>query len=350
LNTRWLPSTSILKAAFYMIDVAEYGVSNLRMTLRMIAQEAMSRKWQAMLYRPESAHMRLIRPDKKVIEMFGSAPDITSYVAARTADDKFLTNIILSEHALPIIPSKLVASHETGEEFAQQLFKEGKQCVVKPSNGSHGDGITTGITDLAQLHRGLIAARKYSDLVLVQEYLQGVIDIRVLCINYKAVATLIRRPARVRGDGHSTVAQLIAVENTDARRGVNYAKELNLISLQAAERFLGSHLQDVPSANEWYQVTGTANVGTGGETIDVTDDLPDFLIEMAEKAAASMKIKVCGVDFLLQKFPSRVATIEQLKPAITEVNKAPALYIHETPTEGTPRPVISELIDYLETL
>ncbi|MDB5175612.1 MAG: Cyanophycin synthetase [Candidatus Saccharibacteria bacterium] len=333
-----------------MIDVADYGVENLRMTLRMIAEEALGRGWQAFLYRPGSAHMRLIRPDSKVIEMFGSAPDTTSYVASHMADDKYVTNIKLAEQNLPIIPSELVRKGETGQEFVQKLFNQGKQGVVKPSNGSHGQGITTGIRDDEQLQEALAAARQYSGVVLAQEYLQHRVDIRVLCINYKVVAALIRRPARIQGDGHSTVAELIAVANTDPRRGLNYAKELNMIDMIAAERFLGDRLRSVPAEGEWYQAVGTANVGTGGETIDVTADMPDFLIGLSEKAAKAMQLPVCGVDFLLQGLPTLDATAQQLDPMITEVNKAPALYIHETPTEGSIQPVIADLFDYLETV
>lgn len=96
---------------------------------------------------------------------------------------------------------------------------------------------------------------------------------------------------------------------------------------------------------------GVANYGAGGETVDVTDDIPAWLIEDAERAARECGLVVAGVDFMIARVPRPDMTKEELAPAITEVNKAPLLTMHDTPTRGRgDRGATTAFMDYLATL
>jgi cyanophycin synthetase len=55
---------------------------------------------------------------------------------------------------------------------------------------------------------GLHAAKKYGRGVIVEKFITGK-DHRVFVVNYKFVAAAIRKPAAVKGDGKSTIQQLI---------------------------------------------------------------------------------------------------------------------------------------------
>ena len=69
--------------------------------------------------------------------------------------------------------------------------------------------------------------------------------------------------------------------------------------------------------------------------------------EQAEKAARATQLPSVGVDFLVSAMPQKTITTEDQHPVIVEVNKCPALFLHETPTHGKPRPVIAAYLDYL---
>jgi len=147
------------------------------------------------------------------------------------------------------------------------------------------------------------------------------------------------------------VRELIGIANRSESRGRGYTTQLNQLPLAAAENFLGeAGMARVPAQDEWVQVVGTANVGTGGETQDVTTDIPDWLKQLAEKTARVMGLPVCGVDFLLSSWPHQGSTQAQLRPVVIELNQCPSLFIHELPVHGQPQPVVAAFLDYLETI
>jgi cyanophycin synthetase len=70
------------------------------------------------------------------------------------------------------------------------------------------------------------AAKKVSNSVIVEKYIVGE-DFRLLVINYKLVAAAKRTAAHVKGDGKSTIQQLIDKVNEDPRRGYGHEKVLD---------------------------------------------------------------------------------------------------------------------------
>jgi cyanophycin synthetase len=316
----------------------------------MIIEESLARGWKTELYTAQSPHLRLGRIDGSSIEIFSSLPSTTSFAAARLCDDKFLTHLALLEVGLPVLPTYLCYREDEARIAARAVLDAADAYVVKPLDASHGNGVTVGLTSLDALAEPLQAAQVFSPSVIIQACQPDAIDIRVLCINNKFVAALERIPARVMGDGLQTIEELIITENAKTTRGDCYTTELTTIPIESARLFLGDTITAVPPKGEWIQVLGTANVGTGGETRDITDELPQWLIKMSEKAAKTLSLATCGVDFLLDKAPEVTHTPQTLKTSITEVNKAPSLFIHERPNHGTPRPVVAAYLDYLATV
>lgn len=319
-----------------------------RLSIRMILEEALSRGWQAQAYRHNDSHAILTRPDGKELSIFSSCPPTTSYFAAHVADDKFLTHTVLEDAKLPVLATYRCETEDQARKAVQMIITSGKKYVVKPLDAGHGNGITVGLKDIEQLPGALAFANQFSKVVIIQTYQESPIDLRVLCIGYKVAAILERIPARVKGDGIHTITELIDIENK--QRGAQYTADLSVIPLDRAQSFLGGAAQSIPTSDEVVPVLGMANLGMGGEGHDVTQEVPTELIEMAEKAARVMQLPVCGVDFLVSKVPNKNDSIEVLSPSITEVNKCPALFMHEHPKHGEGRNVTRLYIDYLATL
>lgn len=334
-----------------MIDLAITGTVDLRLTSKLIAEEALRRGWKAESYYLGSVHMRLTRLDGKVLKIYSATPPTTSYAAASLANDKYATHLLLESRGLPVLDTFLVPATSTEvRQAAQQLLHQGKRCVLKPLDSGHGNGVTVAIDSLNAVDDAADYAGRFSDKLLVQECYEEPVDIRVTCINYVPVGAVVRIPARVQGDGQHTTAELIDIANSNGERGERYSLPLNKIPKDLAQRYLGDALSRTPGGGEWVQVLGTANVGTGGETQDVTAELPDWLTAMAEDAAHAAELPVCGVDFLVARHPSVEATTADLRPVIIELNKCPSLFLNEKPTHGQAVPVVGLYLDYLSTL
>jgi len=319
-----------------------------RLTVRLIAQEALHRGWRVFTPVVDSSHIILERSDGSKLPIFSACPPTTSYEAAHAADDKFITHEILASAGLPLLQTFRCRTDGEVAVAVQKIIAAGKRYVLKPLDAGHANGITVRLHTLDQLPPALAYAREYSDVVIVQEYVNRPIDLRVLCINGKAVGVLERIPARVTGDGAHTIAELVATQNL--QRGEAYTQNLSQIPEARVRAFLGDAIHDVPKDGEVVSVLGTANIGMGGESRDVTDEVPQWLLDMAVRAAVAMRLPVCGIDFLISQDPSAHMTIDDLQPAITEINKCPSLYIHDRPMHGQPRPAIVAYVDYLATL
>lgn len=332
-----------------MIEISKDSVQPDRLTARTIVKKALARGWRAQRYTPHSSHIRLIRNDEVSIEISTAMPPTTSYIAAQLSDNKYLTHLCLEEAGLPVVQTFLCRDDNEAQKAAETILDSGASYVVKPLNASHGDGITVGVSDLESLSIALAYAQQYSSNIIVQEYLPDAVDLRLLCINDQFVAALERIPARVVGDGTHTIAELIEVEN-QSNRGLSYTSDLTEIPIDRVRAHLGGAIHDVPKNGVIRQVLGTANVGTGGETRDVTDLLPQWMKDMAATAVQKIGLGVGGVDFLILGQPYPEMTVEQAHPIITEVNKNPSMFIHETPNHGQPRMVVDEYLDYLARL
>ncbi len=339
-----------------MIDLMTLDINNLSQSLKAIREEIIERGWHVDVFRTNHSHRIFTRDDGKRFHIFGSVSPDTSYAAAKASNDKLLTYELLeTEDNLPLLDLVTVSDDNNIDKAIEFMTKKGK-VVVKPVDGSHGKGITVDIRDVDSLKRALGVARdatKQSKYVIVQDQYdhEVICDLRILCIDYKFIGAIWRMPARVFGDGEHTIEQLIERENATERRGVAYKEELTTIDIERARLYLKDRFIEVVPDGQEVQVMGVANYGAGGETVDVTDEIPMWLIEDAVRAARACELVVAGVDFMTAEVPTPEATREELAPAITEVNKAPLLTMHDTPTRGKgDRGATKAFMDHLASL
>jgi len=160
-------------------------------------------------------------------------------------------------------------------------------------------------------------------------------DLRLVVIDFKVVAAALRRPARVVGDGRSTVRELIAAQSR--RRAAATGGESKIPLDAETERCVaraGHTLDAVPAQGAEFAVRRTANLHTGGTIHDVTDEVHSVLVKAAVKAARAIDIPVTGIDFIVRS--PRAAHY-----AFIEANERPGLANHE------PQPTAERFIDLL---
>jgi hypothetical protein len=160
------------------------------------------------------------------------------------------------------------------EQVIEVIDRIGFPLVFKPLDGNHGRGISININTTEDAIAAYEFAAKISRRVIVERFVTGY-DFRVLVIDNKMVAAALRDPAHIKGDGELNIQELIDKENTDPRRGYGHENVLTLIDVDrdtlrpaGKERL---YFRNRSGKGEKVFVKSTANLSTGGTSVDVTD-------------------------------------------------------------------------------
>ncbi|MFV0194423.1 cyanophycin synthetase [Empedobacter falsenii] len=270
--------------------------------------------------------------------------DKTNYLAVEIACDKFRTKQLLKDAFVPIADGGLCKNQEELKSIIEEI---GYPIVIKPYNCNHGRGVTTNINLLETAEKALQYAQEFSQKVIVEKFVEGH-DFRVLVINKKVVAAAKRIPAHVIGDGKLSINELILIENNNPNRGEGHEQVLTKIKVdQHTISLLKSKnydLQSIPKKDEIIYLKSTANLSTGGTSIDVTDELHPDNILLAERIAKVINLDICGIDIIASNLS---ASLYSSGGVVIEVNAAPGFRMHLSPTKGIARNVASSVVDML---
>jgi cyanophycin synthetase len=268
--------------------------------------------------------------------------DRTSAIAESIAQDKELTKKLLAAAGVPVPRGGIARDAEAAWALAQQV---GLPVVAKPKDGNQGKGVTVNIDSHESLIAAFATAQAYGDEVIIERYLAGD-DFRLLVVGNKLVAAARRDPPQVVGDGEHTVRQLVDMLNSDPRRGSGHSTSLTRIRFDdiALARLAqqGYEADSVPARGQRVILRNNANLSTGGTATDVTDDVHPAVAACAVEAARMVGLDICGVDMVCD---SVLKPIEEQGGGIVEVNAAPGLRMHLTPSYGKPRAVGESIIE-----
>lgn len=268
----------------------------------------------------------------------------TSSIAVDIACNKEETKRMLDNASIPVAKGSICNSEEELRDTIQSI---GFPIVLKPLDGNHGKGASINVKTIEEAKEGLEHAQKYSRRVIVERYVTGH-DFRVLVIDNQVVAAARREPAHVIGDGQQNIQQLIDQTNQDPRRGYGHENVLTDINVDRDTSDIlkkkGYTLESIPEKGEIVHLKSTANLSTGGTSIDVTEMMHPENIFLCERIARIIGLDVCGIDIMAKNLT------EPLKVSggvILEVNAAPGFRMHLAPSEGLPRNVAAPVIDML---
>ncbi len=270
--------------------------------------------------------------------------DTTSVIAADIAQNKDLTKRMLEGIGLAVPGGAVARDVERAVEIAGEI---GFPVILKPLAGNQGRGISPRLDDEQAVRDAWTrTADAFPDMV-VERHSVGR-DHRVLIVNGKVVAVAERIPAHVIGDGRNTIHELIAEANADPRRGRGHARILTEIPADdATSEYLaqsGLTLDSVPDAGERVLLRSTANLSTGGTSIDRTDEIHPDNVTACEMAAGVIGLDIAGLDVLT---PDISRPFHENGAVIIEVNSGPGIRMHTHPAEGKPRNVGGAILDML---
>jgi cyanophycin synthetase len=222
----------------------------------------------------------------------------------------------------------------------------GLPVVVKPQDGNQGKGVSVNITAREAFDKAYATAVRYGT-VLVEKFLPGH-DYRLLVVGDKLVAAARREPPLVVGDGKHTVRQLVDLVNADPRRGEGHATSLTKIRFDdiAIGRLHAQDLEpeSVPAKGRRVILRNNANLSTGGTATDVTDEVHPEVKARVIAAAQMVGVDICGVDVVCE---SLSRPLEDQNGGIVELNAAPGLRMHISPSFGKGRDVGNAVIDLM---
>ncbi len=268
----------------------------------------------------------------------------TSNIAVDIACNKEETKRLLHNNAIPVAKGDICVDEE---DLKNTIDRIGYPIVLKPLDGNHGKGASINVKTWEAAVEGLAHAKKYSRRVIVERFITGH-DFRVLVIDNQIVAAAQRVPAHIVGDGKNTIQYLIDKENEDPRRGYGHENVLTEIKVDRdTEDLLAKKnytLATIPKKDEIVYLKSTANLSTGGTSIDVTDMMHPENVFLSERISRVIGLDICGIDIMAENLTQ---PLKENGGVILEVNAAPGFRMHLAPAEGLPRNVAAPVIDML---
>ncbi|MGD0711567.1 MAG: cyanophycin synthetase [Bacteroidales bacterium] len=268
----------------------------------------------------------------------------TSLIAVETADNKYLTSVMLEDAGIPVPETIRSEQIEDIIAFSKRIQKP---IVVKPCEGYLGKNLLLNLKTEDDIKLAFTLAKEYDELVLAQQHIEGK-SFRLLVIDYKFVAATELTPAFIKGDGALSIQQLIDKLNAEPERQYGDKGKLTKFkSDELTEKLLAIHHYTYASVlpkDEILYLENSGNMKLGGSASDVTAMVHPFNIFLAERAAQTIGLNVAGVDFIA---PDIATPINENGGVVLEVNAAPDFRMHLNPTYGKGHNVAKNLVDML---
>jgi cyanophycin synthetase len=270
--------------------------------------------------------------------------DRTSAIGEAIAKDKELTRNLLHSGGVPVPEGYVVHSKD---EAWQKALDIGLPVVVKPQSGNHGRGVSTNLYTQQEVENAFEIAYQEESSIIVEKFFEGA-DHRMLVIGNQLIAAARREPAKVIGDGQSTIRQLVELVNQDPRRSDGHATVMSRIPLDDASIAVlaqqGLTLDDVPESNAIVYIRRNANLSSGGTACDVTQLVHPQVAARVVEAAQIVGLDIAGVDVVAKDI---AVPLEEQNGGVVEVNAGPGLRMHIQPSEGQGQPVCEAIVDML---
>lgn len=318
------------------------GFEDLELSTQILLKEAIKRGIEVKIIDRLENFISLEKNGK--IEYIKQATKTSkdNYVSVLIMENKTITKKVLEDNNVRVPEGIEVSSLDELKVNIKDIIN--KPIVMKPKSTNFGLGINI-FKDGASEEDILKAwemASKFDNTILIEEFIKGK-EYRFLVIDDKVSGILHRVPANVKGNGVSTIEELVEIKNQDPLRGYHYVTPLEKIKLdENAVLFLklqNKNINYIPKDGEIVYLRENSNISTGGDSIDYTDDIPERFKEIAIKSAKAVNAKFCGVDMMIENYKD-----ENSDYGIIELNFNPAIHIHSYPYKGKERNIAVDII------
>ena len=280
----------------------------------------------------------------------GNMTSHDSYISPLIMENKVVTKKVLAKAGFNVPQSiEFTDVKSAVENFP--LF-ENRAVVIKPKSTNFGLGISIfqqGVTDRDDFAKAVEIAFREDKEIMVEDYLLGT-EYRFFVLGDQTLAVLLRVPANVIGDGVHTVAELVAAKNDHPLRGDGSRTPLKKIALGDIEQLQlkeqGLTVDSIPAKDQLVQLRANSNISTGGDSIDMTDEMHASYKEIAVGISKAMGAAVCGVDLIIPDL-KQPAEPSLRSWGVIEANFNPMMMMHIFPFSGQSRRLTMNVIKML---
>jgi D-alanine-D-alanine ligase-like ATP-grasp enzyme len=318
---------------YYKVRLRFYGRTSAKRQVEQRRSLFYRKVWQEAAeavgasLRPLDASLLEIRCGDLVVRVRDNLTSLDDPVTVLVAGDKPLVYRLFAERGIPV-PKHLLCSSRDLVSAWRFVQTTSRPCVVKPARSSAGGtGITTGIRGRGRLATAMARAGAYCDDLVIEHQLDGGVY-RLLYFDGVLLDAVLRRPPTVRGDGRSSVAQLIEAENQDrARGGIEASQSLIKIDweLRHTMRDQGYGLHSIPAMGAMVRVKNVVNDNRRDDNESAVECLCPSIIETGAEAAAATGARLAGVDVMTT---DPAIPLRESHGAVLEVNTTPGYYCH----------------------
>lgn len=342
-----LPSDIVTNARKTRLDAFAVALEGWRRGLTLKWYTAESEHFQDMIIFGVNPPGRLfsLSSDERTHYFFRTRGDKVTSEAVELMDDKGITKKIMEEHDISVPKGKSFGEEHTDEDIVTYSQNVDYPVVFKPTNASLGDGVVTNIRSEAELREAIHYVRVelgYPDVVL-EQHVSGP-EYRVYVVEDKVVAAYNRIPANITGDGEHTIEELIRLKNLQRRKNSRLNSCLIHIDVEILKLIeeKGYSLETIPAKGEYILLREKTNVSSGGDPIDVTDQISEEIKQLAiDSVQAVPGLAHGGVDIIVNE-----SGIGRAPGFVIEINATAQIGGILFPLEGKARNIPAAIIDY----
>ena len=258
---------------------------------------------------------------------------------------KNVTSQLMIDNGIPAPPFYVCDPNLSVEDNMANIYlKLNPPFVVKPTIGTKGQGITVDIKTYDELYEKVKSGMRNSVWVLdkhrynkcqVEEYTQGK-DYRIFMHNHKVVDVVEKVRGAVKGDGNSTLQELINIYNEDPKKRQKGASKGHTLTNIDEKYFKkqGYSLDSIVPSGKTVELSGVINLSNGAisKSVDINDVHPDN-IQIFEKCSKVLNGVNLGIDYVS---PS-ISLPYTSGGVIIEVNSQPGFGPHRVAHKSSPK-------------
>ena len=312
--------------------------SNMELSTQAVIEDAIKSGLKVSIIDENDQFIRLESKEHVEYVKNGNMTSKDSYISPLIMENKVVTKKVLAEKGFRVPKGYEVSSIE--EALQKFNYIKNKPIVIKPKSTNFGLGITifkNGTSSLENYIKAIEFALREDKDILIEEFIEGT-EYRFFVIEGKTEAVLLRVPANVTGDGKHTIRELVEMKNANPLRGDAKKTPLKKIELGEIEQLQlseqGLNFESILAENEVAYLRENSNISTGGDSIDMTDEVHESYKKLAVEIAEAMMAKVCGVDLIIPNIKDECSKDNY---GVIEANFNPMMMMHIYPHAGESR-------------
>lgn len=276
-----------------------------------------------------------------------SRTPISSCVSLALCSHKEATRARMRREGVPAPRGRMFrnSDYDSARLFAERL---GYPVVCKPATGVRGIGVVANIQNDRELNSAfeqLAQSRLGKDDFIVEKHVTGS-DYRIVVLDGKVIAAILREPASVVGDGERTIAELMLHKNAFRRLNPHLWGRPIKYDLAARYQLERANLRvsSVPDKAQRVVLANSCSLSQGGDSIDVLEELHPSVHDAAVAAVRAVPgLGYCGLDLLIEDHRKPIG---EQSAGFCELNAHAAIGNCEYPLFGEPRQVARQVMDF----